>query len=149
MDALISTAGLGYFVAVAAVFIAALIAKAGAARAPNEEPTRPGFVMASLAFASALTPAVLALYGYSITAETGQRIVLMAAPIVAGFLGSMVGALIGLVTRDARVMFRMASIVAGFAALIVALGVVLPRVDTAWAAEQTAKIVGAAEALTD
>lgn len=149
MDALISTAGLGYFVAVAAVFIAALIAKAGAARAPNEEPARPGFVMALLAFAGALTPAVLVLYGYAVGAETGQRIVLMVAPIAVGFLGSLLGALIGLVTRDARIMFRMASIVAGFAALIVAVGVALPRVDAAWAAEQTAKLVSAAEALTD
>jgi hypothetical protein len=149
MGALISTAGLGYFIAVAAVFIAALIAKAGAARAPNEEPARPGFVMTLLAFAGALTPTVLALYGYAVGGEALPRIVLMVLPIAAGFTGSLIGALIGLVTRDARIMFRMASIVAGFAALIVALGVTLPRVDMAWAVEQTAKLVTAAEALTD
>ncbi|MEQ1817078.1 MAG: hypothetical protein ABL871_00600 [Terricaulis sp.] len=149
MGALISTAGLGYFIAVATLFTAALIAKAGAARAPNEEPARPGFIMASLALAGAVTPTVLALYGYAAGGESVQRIILMVLPIAAAFTGSLLGALIGLVTRDARIMFRMASIVAGFGALIVALGVALPRVDAAWAAEQTAKLVSAAEALTD
>lgn len=147
IDALISTAGLGYFAAVVAMFIAALIAKAGAARAPNEEPQRRGFVMASLAFASAFTPAVLVIYGYAVTADMTHRVILMSLPIVAGFLGSLIGALIGLATRDARIMFRMASIVAGFGALILALGVTLPRIDTAWAAAQTERLVDAAEAL--
>lgn len=149
MGAFISSAGLGYFIAVAAVFAAALIAKAGAARAPNEEPARPGFVMSLLALAGALTPTVLALYGYAVGGDTIQRTILMVLPIAAGFIGSLLGALIGLVTRDARIMFRMASIVAGFAALIVALGVALPVVDAAWAAEQTAKLVSAAEALAE
>lgn len=147
MGALISTVGLGYFIAVGAIFIAALIAKAGAARAPNEEPARPGFVMALLAFAGALTPTLLALYGYAVGNGAVEQIILMVGPIAAGFVGSLFGALIGLVTRNARIMFRMASIVAGFAALIIALAVTLPQVDTAWAAEQTAKLVGAAEAL--
>lgn len=149
IDALVATAGLGYFTAIAAVFVAALIAKAGAARAPNEEPARPGFVMATLAFAAALTPGVLMIYGYAVGQDSGQRIALMILPIAAGFLGSLIGALIGLVTREQRAMFRMASIVAGFGALILAVGVTLPRVDTAWAAEQTAKLVSAAEALAD
>lgn len=141
MDALISTAGLGYFAAIAAVFVAALIAKAGAPRAPNEEPVRPGFVMATLAFSAALTPCVLMLYGYLAGETASQRIVLMILPIAAGFLGSLLGALLGLVTRSARAMFRMASIVAGFGALILALGVTLPQVDPAW-------LISAAEALT-
>lgn len=148
MDALIATAGVGYFGAVTAVFVAALIAKAGAARAPNEEPARPGFVMLLLSLAAALTPCVLASYGYIVGAGALQRMVLIAAPIAAGFLGSFVGALIGVVTRDARSMFRMASIVAGFAAFIIALGVTLPCIDQAWAQEQTAKLVTAAEALS-
>jgi len=141
LDALIAIAGPGYFAAVAAVFVAALIAKPGAARAPNEEPARRGLVMSLLAFASALTPGVLALYGYLVTADTSQRIILMALPIVCGFLGSLTGALIGLVTRDARAMFRMASIVAGFGALILAVGVAAPEFDPAW-------LISAAEALT-
>lgn len=147
MSALISTAGFGYFVAVVAVFTAALIAKAGAARAPNEEPVRPGFVMGLLAFTGALTPTVLALHGYAVGTGTVEKVVLIAAPLVAGFIGSLLGALIGLATRDARIMFRMASIVAGFAALIIVLGVALPRIETAWAAEQTSKFVGVVEAL--
>jgi hypothetical protein len=141
MNALISIAGPGYFVAVAAVLVAALIAKAGAARAPNEEPQRRGWLMLMLASASALTPGVLVLYGYAVAADTMQRILLMGLPLVASFLGSFTGALIGLVTRDARVMFRMASIVAGFGALIVALGVAAPRLDPAW-------LISAASALT-
>lgn len=141
MDGFVSTAGPGYFAAVAAVFVAALIAKAGAARAPNEEPQRRGFVMGTLAFASALSPGVLVLYGYGVATDATQRVILMALPILAGFLGALIGALIGLVTRDARAMFRMASIVAGFGALIVAVGVTLPRLDLAW-------LVGAADALT-
>jgi hypothetical protein len=149
LEALIASAGLGYFAAVAAVFVAALIAKAGAARSPAEEPARPGFVMSLLAFASALTPAVLVLYGYAVAGDMSQRVILMTLPIVAGFLGSLIGALIGLATRDARVMFRMASIVAGFGALILAVGVTIPRVDTAWAAAQTERLVDAAEALAD
>ena len=131
------------------MFIAALIANAGAARAPNEEPTRRGFVMGSLAFAGVLTPTLLAFYGYISGAEPFQRIVFMVLPVTAAFAGSLLGALIGLVTRDARIMFRMASIVAGFAALIVTVGVVAPRIDMAWATEQTVKLVSAAEALTN
>lgn len=141
MDALIGTAGLSYFAAVATLFVAALIAKAGAPRAPNEEPARRGLVMNLLALASALTPALLAFYGYAVAADMSQRIILMTLPIAAGFLGSLAGALIGLVTRDARAMFRMASIVAGFGALILAAGVTAPRLDPAW-------LVSAAEALT-
>lgn len=141
MDGLVAIAGPGYFAAVAAVFIAAVIAKAGAARAPNEEPQRRGFVMAALAFASALTPGVLVLYGYTVAADAMQRIILMGLPLAAGFVGAFLGALIGLVTRDARAMFRMASIVAGFGALIVALGVALPRFDLTW-------VISAADALT-
>lgn len=148
-EALIASTGTGYFAAVAAVFIAALIAKAGAARSPTEEPARPGFVMGMLAFAGALTPALLVLYGYTVADDMSQRLMLMALPIGAGFLGSLIGALIGLATRDARIMFRMASIVAGFGALILALGLSLPRVDTAWATAQTERLVDAAEALTD
>lgn len=149
MDTLISTAGPGYFGAVTAVFVAALVAKAGAARAPNEEPARPGLLMALLSFAAALTPSILAFYGYIVSADALPRIVLMAAPIVAGFLGSFLGALIGVVTRHARIMFRMASIVAGFAALIITLGVTLPRIDRGWALNQTAKLVSAAGALAE
>lgn len=149
LEALIASAGVGYFAAVAAVFVAALIAKAGAARSPAEEPSRPGFVMGLLAFAGALTPAVLVLYGYAVAGDTSQRLILMTLPILVGFLGSLIGALVGLVTRDARIMFRMASIVAGFGALILALGVSLPRVDTGWAAAQTERLVDAAEALAN
>jgi hypothetical protein len=141
MDALIGTAGLSYFAAVATLFVAALIAKAGAPRAPNEEPARRGVLMNLLALASALTPALLAFYGYAVAADMSQRIVLMTLPIAAGFLGSLVGALIGLITRDARIMFRMASIVAGFGALILAVGVTAPRLDLAW-------LMSTAEALT-
>ncbi|MEQ1493991.1 MAG: hypothetical protein ABL932_25960 [Terricaulis sp.] len=130
-EALIAPAGLSYFVAVSAIFVAALIAKAGAPRAPNEEPSRRGLIMATLAFASALTPAIVMLYGYAITRESSAatRIVLMTMPVAAGFLGSLLGALMGLTMRDARAMFRMASIVTGFGALIVALCVALPQLD--------------------
>jgi peptidoglycan/LPS O-acetylase OafA/YrhL len=141
IDAWAASAGLGYFAAIAAVFVAALIAKAGAPRSPNEEPVRRGFVMAALAFAAALTPGVLMLYGYAAGEDAGQRLALMILPIAAGFLGSLLGALLGLVTRDARAMFRMASIVAGFGALILALGVTLPVLDPTW-------LVSAAEAFT-
>lgn len=149
IDALVATAGRGYFVAIAAVFVAALIAKAGAARSPNEEPARPRLLMTLLALAGVLTPAVLALFGYAVGADAGQQLMLAVMPIVVGFSGALTGALIGVVTRDARIMFRMASIVAGFAALIIALGVALPRIDSAWAAEQTSKLVGVVEALAD
>jgi len=149
LEALIASAGVGYFAAVAAVFVAALIAKAGAARSPTEEPARPGLIMGLLAFAGALTPAVLVLYGYTVAADTSQRVILMTLPILVGFLGSLIGALVGLATRDARIMFRMASIVAGFGALILAVGVSLPRIDTAWAAAQTERVVDAAEALAN
>lgn len=149
MDALISLAGPGYFIAVAAIFIAALIAGAGAARAPSEEPARPSFMMLARAAAAALTISALALYSYVVGSNAEERSALMALPVVAGFTGSLLGALIGLATRGARAMFRMASIVAGFGALIVALGVTLPRINGAWAAEQTARLLGAAEALAD
>ncbi|MEZ5955998.1 MAG: hypothetical protein R3C27_02130 [Hyphomonadaceae bacterium] len=148
-DALMATAGLGYFAAVAGVFVAGLIAKAGAARAPNEEPARRGLVMGLVALASALTPTVLVAYAYVVSSDENERLVLMTLPIAASFLGSLIGAMIGLFTRDARVMFRMASIVAGFGALILAMGVTLARVDTGWAAAQTARLVAVAEALAD
>lgn len=143
---LIATAGTGYFAAVAAVFVAGLISKAGEARAPNEEPLRRGFLMNALVFAAALTPVILSIYAVIVTTteQIGARLVLIALPILAGFAGSLIGALIGLYTREARSMFRMTSIVSGFAALLIALGVALPRVDVAWAAAETAKLVSAA-----
>jgi hypothetical protein len=97
--------------------------------------------MSLLAFASAQAPSLLALHGHVTAADTSQRIILLALPIVSGFLGSLTGALIGLVTREARAMFRMASIVAGFGALILAVGVAAPRLGPAW-------LISAAEALS-
>lgn len=133
VDALIALAGPGFLTAVVAVFVAAIVAKAGAPRSAAEEAPRRGFVMATLAFASALTPAILMLCAYVITREASatSRIILMTLPLAAGFIGSLLGALIGLNMRDVRAMFRMASIVTGFAALIVALCVALPQVDAA------------------
>ena len=140
IDALVATAGPGYFAAIAALFVAALISKAGAARAPNEEPARPSCIMTALGFAAGLTPIVLVICGYTVTEDAAERIVLMVLPIVAGFVGALLGALLGLITREARAMFRMASIVAGFGALILAVGVTLPHLNPAW-------LIGAVEAL--
>lgn len=151
LDALAATAGLGYFVAVAALFGAAFIAKAGAPRSPTEEPERPSFIMAVVAVVSALTPLALVLVGYVATAaqpDQTQRLALMGLPIVAGFAGSLLGAVVGYVARRARVLFRMASIVAGLGAFILALGVAAARIDPQWAASETARLIQVAGALT-
>lgn len=102
--------------------------------------------MAALAFASALTPLVLVFHAYAVTRDSDDtlRFLLMTIPILAGFSGSLLGAVAGLATRKARIMFRMASIVAGFGALIAALGVALPQIDWSW----VASLAGAVGAIT-
>ncbi|MFO1018843.1 MAG: hypothetical protein U1E03_14700 [Hyphomonadaceae bacterium] len=148
LEQIISTIGLGYWFAIAAVFIAALIDKAGAARSPAEEPRRRGIGMALLALFSVVTPGVLVAYAYFITAtqETGVRIVLIALPIVVVMAGAIAGALVGLRTRSARAMIRMTSIVTGLAALIVVGFVAWPMFQTGWAVEQTTRAINIAQA---
>lgn len=148
LEQIISTIGLGYWFAIAAVFIAALIDKAGAARSPAEEPRRRGIGMALLALFSVVTPGVLVAYAYFITAaqDTVVRIVLIALPIVVVMAGAIAGALVGLRTRSARAMIRMTSIVTGLAALIVVGFVAWPMFQTGWAVEQTTRAINIAQA---
>jgi len=147
-EQILSTVGLGYWLALAAVFTAALIDKAGAARSPAEEPRRRGIGMSLLALFSVITPGVLVAYAYFITATQDAivRITLIALPIVVVITGAIVGALVGLRTRNARAMIRMASIVTGLAALIVVGFVAWPMLQTGWAIEQTARAIAFAQA---
>ncbi len=147
-EQIISTVGWGYWFAIAAIFVAALVDKAGAARSPAEEPRRRGFGMSLLALFSVITPGVLVAYAYFITAtqETGVRIVLIGLPIVVVMAGAIAGALVGLRTRSARAMIRMTSIVTGLAALIVVVFVAWPMLQTGWALEQAARAISLAQA---
>lgn len=147
-EQILSTVGLGYWLALAAVFTAALIDKAGAARSPAEEPRRRGIGMSLLALFSVITPGVLVAYAYFITAtqDTIVRITLIALPIVVVITGAIVGALVGLRTRNARAMIRMTSIVTGLAALIIVGFVAWPMLQTGWAIEQTTRAITFAQA---
>jgi len=132
--ALIATAGQGYFIAVMTVFLAALVAKAGSARAPSEEPRRRSAPMLLLDVITGLTPVLLVLYAFAVTtdqADPTMRVLLMVLPIIVGFCGALAGAILNLAAHEARTMFRMASIVSGMAAFIVTVGAIITGLDTA------------------
>lgn len=137
-EALISTSGAWFLVAVGATFLAALVDQAGAPRSPTEEPLRPGLGMLLLALGSLLTPGMLLVHAHltSLGAAPPTRVVLLALPIGAVILGAIIGGLLGMATRPARIIMRMASVVFSLGALIVTVFATLPSLETAWRAAQ-------------
>ncbi len=130
-EELIATAGLWFFAACAAAFAAVFVEQAGAARSPEEDGERKGGAAAlMLMLASLLTPGLLLLHGFFLTAavDTLQRIWIMAAPVAAILLGSIFGAILGALARGAAPTMRKLALPLAFAALALTLYAASPSI---------------------
>jgi len=141
-------AGFWFTAALGAAFLSATVEQASAPRAPHEEPSRPGLGSFLIGLASFLTPILLLLHAYLITAGQPDtvRFSMMALPVVAVLAGSFVGALSGLALRPARIVIRMAAIVFALGALIVTLIATAPSLETTLTALQNTGVFNAAAA---
>jgi len=122
-EQLIATAGIWFFVACAAAFASVFVEQAGAPRAPEEDGERKGAAALLLMLASLLTPGLLLLHGFHVTAgaDTLVRIWLMAAPVAAVLLGSLLGAIAGAIARGAAPTMRKLAAPLAVAALALTL----------------------------
>jgi hypothetical protein len=129
-EQLIATAGVWFFAACAAAFAAVFVEQAGAARSPEEDGERKGAASLMLMLASLLTPGLLLLHGFFLTAavDTLLRIWIMAAPIAAILLGSIFGAMFGAVARGAAPAMRKLALPLGLAALALTLFATTPSI---------------------
>lgn len=129
-EELIATAGLWFFAACAAELAAVFTEQAGAARSPEEDGERNGAVALMMTLASLLTPGLLLVHGFFLTAavDTLLRIWIMAAPISAILLGSIMGAIFGAFARDAAPVMRKLAMPLGLIALAVTLFATSPSV---------------------
>lgn len=145
VETIAALTGVWFLIAVAAEFAAVAVEQAGAPRAPSEEPARPGFPGMVLALASLLTPGVLLIHAFVVTASAGDgvRMAAMALPVAAMILGAIVGAVAGLAARPARVMLRMAAIVFALGALILALAASWPSLRIVVDAAQNGWVIEA------
>jgi hypothetical protein len=107
-EQLIATAGVWFFAACAADFVAMFVEHAGAPRSPEEDAERKRAALLALMLASLATTALLILQGFFLTttAETLLRAAIVAAPIAAMLLGSLLGAVAGAVVRSAAPTMR-------------------------------------------
>lgn len=128
LEELIAIAGIWYFAACAVAFVSVFVEQAGAARSPEEDGERKGAASLMLMSASLLTPGLLLLHGFFLTAavETLLRISIMATPVAAILLGSILGAIFGAVARGAAPAMRKLALTLGLAALALTLFATLP-----------------------
>jgi hypothetical protein len=130
-EQLIAIAGLWFFVACIAAFTSVFVEQAGAARAPDEEGERKhGAIALMLMLISLLTPGLLLLHGFFLTAavDTLLRIWIMAAPIAAILVGSILGAVLGAVARNTAPVMRKLALPLGLAALALTLFATSPSI---------------------
>ena len=130
-EQLIAIAGLWFFVACIAAFASVFVEQAGAARSPDEEGERKhGAVALMLMLISLLTPGLLLLHGFFLTAAVDMvaRVWIMAAPIAAVLLGSIAGAIFGAVARGAAPAMRKLALALGVAALALTLFATSPSI---------------------
>lgn len=123
-EQLIATGGAWYFAACVAAFASVFVEQAGAARSPEEENERKGGATAlMLMLFSLLTPGLLLLHGFLLTAamDTWLRIWVMAAPVTAILLGSILGAIFGALARGAAPAMRKLAAPLAVAALALTL----------------------------
>jgi hypothetical protein len=127
---LIATAGVWYFAACAIAFGSVFVEQAGAARSPEDDGERKGAAALMLMLASLLTPGLLLLHGFFLTAAVDSllRIWIMAAPVAAIVLGSMFGAILGAVARNAVPAMRKLALPLGLAALALTLFATSPSI---------------------
>lgn len=127
---LIGIAGVWFLAACAAAFAAVFVEQAGAVRSPEEDGERKSAMMALLMLASLLTPGLLLLHAFFLTAavDTLLRAALMAAPIAAVLGGSLLGAVFGALARGAAPAMRKLAVPLGLAALALTLFAVSPSI---------------------
>ena len=106
-EQLIATAGLSYLAACVSVFVAMFIEQAGAARSPEEDSERKRAAMLVLLLATFATVGLLLLHGYFVPADNeAWRFGIMATPIAAMMLGSLLGAIFGALARGVAPLMR-------------------------------------------
>jgi hypothetical protein len=129
-EQLIATAGLWFFAACAAAFASVFVEQAGAARSPEEDGERKGAAALMQMLASLLTPGLLLLHGFFLTAavDTLLRVGVMAAPVAAVMFGSILGAILGAIARDAAPVMRKLALPLGLAALALTLFATSPSI---------------------
>jgi ABC-type thiamin/hydroxymethylpyrimidine transport system permease subunit len=129
-EQLIATTGVWYFAACVVAFAAVFVEQAGAARSPEEDAERRGAAGLMLMLASLLTPGLLLLHGFFLTAavDTLLRIWIMATPVAAILLGSIFGAVFGAVARGAAPTMRKLALPLGLAALALTLFATSPSI---------------------
>ena len=128
-EQLIATAGVWFFAACAAQFVAVIVEQAGAARSPEEDGDRGRAVMQALVLVSFLTVGLLLLHGFFLTAaEATARTAIMTTPIAAMLLGSLLGAIFGALARGAAPALRKIALPIAIVALGVTLFAVSPSI---------------------
>lgn len=129
-EQLIAIAGLWFFAACAAEFAAVFVEQAGAARSPEEDASRRRAASLMLMLVSLLTPGLLLLHGFFLTAgaDTLLRIWIMAAPVAAMLLGAIFGAILGALAGSAAPTMRKLALPLGLAALALALYATSPSI---------------------
>jgi hypothetical protein len=126
----IAIAGVWFFIACAAAFAAVFVEQAGAARSPEEDGAHKPAASLMLMLASLLTPGLLLLHGFFLTASVDAmlRIWVMAAPIAAVLVGSILGAVFGALARGAAPTMRRLALPLGLAALALTLYATSPSI---------------------
>lgn len=129
-EQLIATAGLWYFAACVAVFVAMFVEQAGAARSPEEDSERKRGAMLALMLATFATVGLLLLHGYFLTtaADEALRFEIVAAPIAATMPGSLFGAIFGAAARGAAPTMRKLALPFVLVALALTLYAALPTI---------------------
>jgi hypothetical protein len=129
-EQLIETAGIWFFAACIAAFAAVFVEQAGAARSPEEDGETKSAAKLMLMLASVLTPGLLLVHGFFLTAATDTmlRVWLMGVPIAAVLLGSLLGAIMGAAARGAAPFMRKLALPLGLAALALTLFATTPSI---------------------
>jgi hypothetical protein len=129
-EQLIATAGVWFFAACAAAFLSVFVEQAGAARSPEEDGERKGAATLMLMLASLLTPGLLLLHAFFLTAAVDPmlRVSMMGAPIGAVLLGALLGAIFGALARGAAPAMRTLALPVAFAALGLTLFATSPSI---------------------
>lgn len=130
LEQLIGIAGIWFLAACAAEFAAVFAEQAGAVRSPDEDSERKSALTLMLMLASLLTPGLLLLHAFFLTAAVDPtiRIWLMAAPVAAMLGGSLLGAILGAIARSAAPAMRKIGLVLGIVALALTLFATSPSI---------------------
>ncbi|MEZ6024086.1 MAG: hypothetical protein R3C16_11890 [Hyphomonadaceae bacterium] len=126
---LIASAGLWFLVACAAEFVAVFVEQASAARTPEEDTERNGFVSLLRLAVALLTPGLLLAHAFLVTRDAEfLRIVAMGAPIAAMILGALLGAMFGALARFAAAALRLITLPLALGTLALTIFATLPSI---------------------